>query len=78
MSQQCPQSAQVDYSLVFESLEHKKCRERKLFGKKKIEVKYLFTKSDTETVTESDTKNKNWDKIMNVCPLVVKQILGRL
>ena len=23
-------------------------------------------------------KNKNWDKIMNVYPLVVKQILGRL
>ena len=23
-------------------------------------------------------ENKNWDKIMDVCPLVVKQILGRL
>ena len=23
-------------------------------------------------------ENKNWNKIMNVCPLVVKQILGRL
>ena len=23
-------------------------------------------------------ENKNWDKIMNVCPLVIKQILGRL
>ena len=23
-------------------------------------------------------ENKNWDKIMNVCQLVVKQILGRL
>ena len=36
MSQTCPNNArrvQVDYSLVFESLEHKKCRERKLFGK---------------------------------------------
>ena len=23
-------------------------------------------------------ENKSWDKIMNVCPLAVKQILGRL
>ena len=51
---------------------------RAYFGKKFIVFDFLRNPARNWLRNPLRKKKKNWDKIMNVCPLVVKQILGRL